>query len=142
MNPYWGTSRLHTTFDIFINGISQDLKNLFILYAVDTTILSFIKSSEDRLIAAASLNQDLARIETWAKTWNVLFGALKCKITTISNRRDAGGNHPFLHFCGVTLEEADSVDLLYLTLNNNLKWNQELVLLNGRWWVVTYGKLL
>ena len=44
--------------------------------------------------------------------------------TTISNRRDADGNHPPLHFFGVTLEEADSVDLLGLTLNKNLPWNQ------------------
>ncbi|XP_072044550.1 cholinesterase-like [Amphiura filiformis] len=86
--------------------------------------MSFIKSREDRLPAAASLNRDLAKIETWAKTWNVLFGAAKCKTTTISNRRDADGNHPPLHFFGVTLEEAESVDLLGLTLNNNLSWNQ------------------
>ena len=111
-------------FIIFIDDISQDLMNQSILYADDATIMSFVKSSEDRLLAAASLNQDLAKIETWAKTWNVLFGAAKCKTTTISNRRDADGNHPPLHFFGVTLEEADSVDLLGLTLNNNLSWNQ------------------
>ena len=86
--------------------------------------MSFIKSCEDILPAAASLNQDFAKIETWAKTWNVLFGAAKCKTTTISNLRDADGNHPPLQFFGVTLEEADSVDLLGLTLNNNLSWNQ------------------
>ena len=49
---------------------------------------------------------------------------LKCKTTTISNRGDADGNHLPLHFFGDTLEEADSVDLLGLTLNNNLSWNQ------------------
>ncbi|XP_072051972.1 uncharacterized protein [Amphiura filiformis] len=111
-------------FIIFIDDISQDLNNQSILYADDATIMSFIKSREDRLPAAASLNRDLAKIETWAKTWNVLFGAAKCKTTTISNRRDADANHPPLHFFGVTLEEAESVDLLGLTLNNNLSWNQ------------------
>ena len=74
----------------------------------------FVKFSEDRLPAAASLNQDLAKIETWTKTWNDIFGAAKCKTTTIFTRRDADGNHPPLHFFGVTLEEADSVDLLGL----------------------------
>ena len=112
-------------FIIFTDGISQDLeKKQPILYAADATIMSFIKSSEDRFPAAASLNQDLAKIETRAKTCNVLFGAAKCKTTTISNRRDADANHPPLHFFGVTLEEADSMDLLSLTLNNNLSWNQ------------------
>ena len=111
-------------FIMFIDDISQDLINQSILYADGATIMSFVKSSEDRLLAAASLSRDLAKIETWANTWNVLFGAAKCQTTTISNRRDAVGNHPPLHFFGVTLEEADSVDLLGLTLNNNLSWNQ------------------
>ena len=82
--------------------------------------MSFVKSSEDRPLAATFLNRDLPKIETWAKTWNILFGVAKCKTTTISNLRDAEGNHPTLHFFGVTLEEADSLDLLGLTLNNNL----------------------
>ena len=102
----------------------NDFSKSFGFYADDATIMSFIKSSEDRLPAAASLNQDLAKIETWAKTWNVLFGAAKCKTTTISNCRDADGNHPPLHFFAVTLKEADGMDLLGLTLNNNLSWNQ------------------
>ena len=111
-------------FITFIDDISQDLENQSILYADEATIMSFVKSSKDRPLAATSLNQDLAKIETWAKTWNVLFGAAKCKTTSISNRRDADGNHPPLHFFRVTLEEADSLDLLGLTLNNNLSWNQ------------------
>ena len=102
-----------------------DLKNQSILYADDTTIMSFVKSSEDRLLAAPSLNQDLTKIETWAKTWNVLFGAAKCKTTIISYQRDADGNPPPPNFFGVTLREADSVDLLGgLTLNNNSSCNK------------------
>ena len=123
-------------FIILIDDISQDLKNQSILYVDDATIMSFVKYSEDKLPAAASLNQDLAKIETWAKTWNVLFFAAKCKTTTISNRRDADGNHPPLHFFGVTLEEADNVDLLGLTLNNNLSWNQVVTKMSktaGQW---------
>ena len=90
------------------------------MYADDATIMPFIISSEDRLPAAASLNQDLVKIETWAKTWNVLFGAAKCKTTTISNQKDADGNHLPLQFFFVSLDETDSVDLLGLTMNNNL----------------------
>ena len=109
---------------IFVDDISQDLKNQSIWYVDYATIMSFVKSSEYRLPAAASPNQNLAKIEKGAKTWNVLFGTAKCKTTTISNQRDADGNYPPLHFFSVTLEEADSVDLLGLTLNNNLSWNQ------------------
>ena len=103
------------------DDISHDLKKTVqLLYAHDATIMSFVKSSEDRPLAATILNRDLPKIETWAKTWNILFGVAKCKTTTISNLRDAEGNHPTLHFFCVTLEEADSLDLLGLTLYNNL----------------------
>ena len=84
--------------------------------------MSSIKSKEDRIGAAISLDADLKAIETWANTWNVLFGAAKCKATTISNRRDASYGHPSLHFFGTTLEDTDSVDLLGLTVNKDLSW--------------------
>ena len=102
----WGSMLGPLLFIIFIDDIMHDLKNQSILYADDTTIMSFVKSSEDRLLAAPSLNQDLAKIETWAKTWNVLFGAAKCKTTIISYQRDADGNPPPPNFFGVTLGEA------------------------------------
>ena len=110
-------------FIIFIDDLATNLENQSILYADDATIMSFIKSREDRRSAAVSLNQDLKKIETWAQTWNVLFGTEKCKATTISNRKDAVGSHPPLSFFGTILEETDSVDLLGLTLRNDLSWN-------------------
>ena len=87
--------------------------------------MSFIKTREDRIASAASLNQDLKEIEMWATSWNVLFGAEKCKTVTVSNCRDAPGSHPNLHFFGTTLEETESVDLLGLTLNKDLSWKHD-----------------
>ena len=64
----------------------------------------------------ACLNQDLCNIEKWATSWNVLFGAAKCKTVTISNRQDAKDSHPCLQFFGTTLTETETVELLGLTL--------------------------
>ena len=110
-------------FIIFIDDISQRLTNTSILYADDVTLMTFIESREDRQAAAASLNKDLLEIETWACTWNVLFGAAKCQSITVSNRRDSLDSHPSLHFFGTKLSEADSVELLGLTLSRDLSWN-------------------
>jgi len=109
-------------FLIFIDDISDNLNNQSILYADDSTIMAFIKSKGERKTAAESLNHDLKETEIWADTWNVLFGAEKCKTTIISNRKDAKGSHPPLYFFGTRLEETDSVDLLGLTLTNDLSW--------------------
>lgn len=110
-------------FIVFIDDISDNLENPSILYADDATILSFIKSREDRVSVAASLNRDLDRIADWATSWNVQFGAAKCKTATISNRRDAVGTHPSLQFFGTTLEEVEDIELLGISINRNLSWS-------------------
>ena len=112
-------------FIIFIDDITLDISSTSILYADDVTLISFIKSKEERIPAAASLNQDLCNIEKWATSWNVLFGAAKCKTVTISNRQDAKDSHPCLQFFGTTLTETETVELLGLTLSEDLSWKHD-----------------
>ena len=112
-------------FIIFIDDITLDISSTSILYADDVTLMSFIKSKEERIPAAASLNQDLCNIEKWATSWNVLFGAAKCKTVTISNRQDAKDSHPCLQFFGTTLTETETVELLGLTLSKDLSWKHD-----------------
>ena len=50
-------------FIIFIDDITMGLSSTSILYADDVTLMTFIKSKEDRIPAATSLNQDLCNIE-------------------------------------------------------------------------------
>ena len=112
-------------FIIFIDDITLDISSTSILYADDVTVMSFIKSKEERIPAAASLNQDLCNIEKWATSWNVLFGAAKCKTVTISNRQDAKDSHPGLQVFGTTLTETETVELLCLTLSKDLSWKHD-----------------
>ena len=109
-------------FIIFIDDITLDISSTSILYADDVTLMSFIKFKEERIPAAASLNQDLCNIEKWATSWNVLFGAAECGAVTISNRQDAKDSHPCLQFFGTTLTETKTVELLGLTLSKDLSW--------------------
>ena len=112
-------------FIIFIDDITLDISSTSILYADDVTLMSFIKSKEARIPAAASLNQDLCNIEKWATSWNVLFGAAKCKTVTISNRQDAKDSHRCLQFFGTTLTETETVEVLGLTLSKDLSWKHD-----------------
>ena len=68
---------------------------------------------------------DLCNIEKWATSWNVLFGAAKCKTVTISNQQDAKDSHPCLQFFGTTLTETETVELLGLTLSKDLSWKHD-----------------
>ena len=112
-------------FIIFIDDITLDISSTSILYADDVTLMIFIKSKEERIPAAASLNQDLCNIEKWTTSWNVLFGAAKCKTVTISNRQDAKDSHPCFQFFGTTLTETETVELLGLTLSKDLSWKHD-----------------
>ena len=58
-------------------------------------------------------------------SWNVVFGAAKCKTVTISNRQDPKDSHPCLQFFGTTLTETETVELLGLTLSKDLSWKHD-----------------
>ena len=51
-------------FIVFIDDITLDISSTSILYADDVTLMSFIKSKEERIPAAASLNQDFATLRS------------------------------------------------------------------------------
>ena len=112
-------------FIIFIDDITLDMSSASILCADGVALMSFIKSKEERIPAAASLNQDLCNIGGWAASWSVLFGAAKCKTVAVSNRQDAKDSHPCLQFFGTTLTETETVELLGLTLSKDLSWKHD-----------------
>ena len=112
-------------FIIFIDDVALDVSGTSVLCADGVALVGFIGSGEERMPAAASLNQDLCNIEKWATSWNVLFGAAKCKTVTISNRQDAKDSHPCLQFFGTTLTETGAVELLGLTLSKDLSWKHD-----------------
>ncbi len=110
-------------FIIYIDDLPEKLANTAILYADDSSVMSIIREREDRIAVAESLDNDLAEIQKWASKWNALFGAAKCKSITVSNLKDAAGNHPELHFMNTILTEVDEVELLGITIRQELSWN-------------------
>ena len=109
-------------FIIYIDDLTEKLKNKTILYADDSSVLSIIKDRKYRVIAAKSLNDDLLEIQRWTTKWNVLFGAAKCKSVTVSRLKDTEGNHPDLQFMDTILTEVEEVELLGITIRKDLTW--------------------
>ena len=64
-------------FIIFINDIVNDMNSSIRLFADDTCIFEIV---DDPDASAATLNDDLKKILDWAKTWLVLFNALKTEV--------------------------------------------------------------
>jgi len=113
-------------FLIFIDDITEKIRNTAMLYADDTSLMNIIRKRQERTLAAQSLNTDLNGIQNWAKDWNVLFGATKCKSMIVSNLKDVEGNHPDLTFMDTILTEVEEVDLLGLTIRRNLTWSHHI----------------
>ncbi|KAI8498403.1 hypothetical protein Bbelb_236050 [Branchiostoma belcheri] len=113
-------------FLIYIDDLTERLTNTAILYADDSSVMNIIKERRERARAALSLNTDLQKIQNWAESWNVLFGATKCKCLTVSNLRDAVGNHPELSFMDTPLAEVEEAELLGVTIRKELTWTHHI----------------
>ena len=64
-------------FVLYINEIEKDLESEILIFAEDTTLLTFETSK--------ALNRDLAKISDWAKTWKVKFCWVKSRTVVFTN---------------------------------------------------------
>ena len=70
-------------FILYINDIEKDLESEILIFADDTTLLTFGANS---LETSNTLNRDLVKISNWAKTWKVKFGADKSRTVVFTNK--------------------------------------------------------
>ena len=63
------------------------LENKLIAYADDATLLASIPSPDMRELVAESLSRDLARINTWCKTWGMKLNPNKTQSMIVSRSR-------------------------------------------------------
>ena len=114
-------------FLIYINDIVKDIESTIKLFADDTSIYLNLDDPERRTLI---LNNDLARITNWAKTWKVDFNPLKTELMTFSNRRNI--NTRPLSFCGETLVETSQHKHLGVILQNDCKWDNHIYSIIGK----------
>ena len=67
------------------------------------------------------LQSDLRRLESWQYYWQMEFNPSKCKIVTISHKNNPPQRKYV--FCGVELEQVDTLPYLGVTISNKLKWS-------------------
>ena len=71
-------------FLLFINDIVNHSNSTLRLFADDCILYRKIESSADQEV----LNLDLENLYTWSKTWQMSFNTTKCKILSITNKRN------------------------------------------------------
>ena len=114
-------------FIVFINDIVNKLRSFVRLFVDDTCIFEVIN---DPVASAAVLNEDLRKILAWAKTWLVLFNALKTEVMNITKKRTRLFHPPL--FMGDT-QNKEVVQHKHLGLIiNDFSWNNLVEMLQDK----------
>ena len=104
-------------FLLFINDIDNNIQSPLRLFADDTILYREIWSKDDHNI----IQNDIQTLFKWSQTWKLNFNVTKCKVLTISNKKDPDKFNYTLNTD--PLEHANSHQYLGITINSNLRWN-------------------
>ena len=110
-------------FLIYINDISTNIQSNCYLYANDTSLFQVVN---DPSLTAASINQDLIRIQSWARDWLVTINAGKTKSTIFSTKRNKPQHQPLFHD-NAPIDDVYSHKHLGVTLTSNLSWKPHIL---------------
>ena len=104
-------------FIIFINDLSDSLKNICEIFADDSKVLSIIKN----MLNCLALQDDLQKIDEWTKIWLVKLNDEKCKVM------HCGINNPKFDYSinGTVLNETTCERDLGVQISNDLKWSNQ-----------------
>lgn len=112
-------------FSIFINSISRVISSNFHLYADDLQLYRHFKLEEVDL-AIALINEDLNRINTWAKQYGLLVNPNKSQAIIVGSRHMRNlacpSQLPPVVLDGITIPYSDNVKNLGITFDSYLSW--------------------
>ena len=107
-------------FILYINDIEKDLESEILIFADDTTLLTF---GADPFETSNTLNRDLVKISNWAKTWKVKFGAEKSRTVIFTDKTPQVSPPIVLNSDSIKQEEMHKhLDIL---LTYNLDWSPQ-----------------
>ena len=107
-------------FVLYINDAPSCVLSMAGLFADDTKVYRKITSLDD----CAILQRDLDSLLEWCKKWKLIFNAKKCKVMSVTRRRN------WCEFTyslgGTTLERVDSYCDLGVTITNTLTFDKHI----------------
>jgi hypothetical protein len=104
-------------FLFYINDIPENITSTVRLFADDTIIYLALKPKTNNEI----LQNDLDKLATWEKEWNMEFHPDKCQVIPITRNRTKFINKYTLN--GHTLKTTTNVKYLGLNITSDLRWN-------------------
>ena len=109
-------------FLVYINDIVQDIRSPIRLFADDTALYIIVN---DPIAAAALLNDDLAKIHTWAEHWLVSFNPAKTE-TLLFSRKVNKPVHPPVVLNNIQINTVTTHRHLGVTLSSSCSWHDHI----------------
>ena len=108
-------------FILYINDVQTDIESDILIFADDTSLLTFGKNPTD---TTDKLNRDLIKISNWADKWKVTFHADKSRDILFSET--PFHNYPPLTINGEPIKRVTQHKHLGLILTSNLDWTPQI----------------
>ena len=104
-------------FLLFINDIHENLDSTLRLFADDALLYRSINTMNDSVI----LQNDIDKLVSWSKAWQMQFNVTKCHTMKISRKKEP----VLMDYCidGRKLSPVTNHPNLGVLLSNNLRWN-------------------
>ena len=113
-------------FIIYVNDIPSNLSSTTRLFADDCTNYRQISSSLER----DALQEDLTRLYRWCQKWQLPLNTKKCKVMCISSKKKSPSYTYSINT--TTLEWVDTFKYLGVTINNKVKWGDQITEVTAR----------
>ena len=101
---------------LYINNNTKGIDSELRLFADDCVCYREIKNIEDTV----KLQEDIDRLECWAKSLGVRFQPVKCNIMQITRIKKINASYTLK---GTVLDNVEKIEYLCITITNDLKWN-------------------
>ena len=117
-------------FLIYINDIVDEIHSCIRLFADDTSLYIIV---DNPLQAAATLNEDLEKLHSWASKWLVTFNPSKSEAITFTRKR-IRPLHPPLYMNHQAINEVSSHKHLGLIFSNDCNWHEHIEYIKTKAW--------
>ena len=114
-------------FLVYTSDMGVGLENDLIVYADDHTLKAVIRSPQQRVEVAQSLNRDLERKRVWCSHWGMKLNSSKTKTLLISRSRTEIPPHPSLFIGNTSLAQSEYLTILGVTFDSRLTFQQHLM---------------
>ena len=113
-------------FLLYINDIADNVDSQMHLFADGSIVYREICSPEDH----RTLEQDLNKLHTWARVWQMDFNITKCAVVSVTTKKK-----PFLHdylMDGQQIPRCENQDYLGVTINHKLSWKPHITKIKNK----------